>query len=374
MTDNLSTARDVLAALDLSPAQEAVPFYLAVGSVTLGVHAPEPQRAALIRYFGEAVINAPATEGDAVSVHLLPGQALVPEPDWSDWARETGKSGRKDAIFDLDDARLVRKVRSGVTFLQSFDHALAFGPLVENESTVINFINTQVLNLCLREGWQLCHAAAVTSTTRGLAISGLSGGGKSTSILRMMDVEGVRFVSNDRVLVKAGRPAQAPVEALGIPKHPRINPGTILGNPRLHAMLTPARRAELERMPLQELWQLEEKHDLIIDAVYGPGQVQYATALSDFWVLNWSHDSAEPTRVTEVELSGRPDLLSAIMKSPGPFYQHPDGTFEPNGNSPDPAPYLAALENVRVSEVSGRIDFDALAAIGRALFDGADDG
>ena len=58
------------------------------------------------------------------------------------------------------------------------------------------------------------------------------------------------------------------------------------------------------------------------------------------------------------------------MKSPGPFYQRPDGRFEPNGASPDPGPYLEALRGVRVSEVSGRIDFDALAAQGRRLFDG----
>ena len=56
------------------------------------------------------------------------------------------------------------------------------------------------------------------------------------------------------------------------------------------------------------------------------------------------------------------------MKSPGPFYQHASGAFEPNGNSPDPAPYIEALNGVRVCEVSGRIDFDAIAAAGKALF------
>ncbi|OWU75004.1 HprK-related kinase B [Marinibacterium profundimaris] len=355
-------ASDVIATLDLTPATGAEPFYLSVGPVGLTVLCPEPLRGMLVAYFDEALSETP---GPTV-VNLLPGQALDPEPDWTEWSREPGKAGRKDAIVDLEDARLVRKLRSGVTFLQSPGALVALGPLTENVSTVINFINTQILTQCQQEGWQLCHAAAVTDGTRTLAISGLSGGGKSTSVLRMMDLDGIAFVSNDRLLVQAGRPARA----LGIPKHPRINPGTILGNPRLHGMLTSARRAELDAMEAEVIWTLEDKHDLMIGAVYGPGRVRYEAPLTDFWVLNWSRAASDPTRVAEVDLSARPDLLGAIMKSPGPFYQHPDGTFEPDGARPDPAPYLAALQGIRVSEVSGRIDFDALAEAGRGLFDG----
>jgi len=357
----MRTARDVLSALDLSAAGKA-PFHLSVGPVHVTVLCPEPLRAALVAYFAEALGDRPGE----ITVHLLPGQALAPEPAWADWSREAGKSGRKDAVCDLADARLIRKIRSGVTFLQSAGAAVAFGPLEQNESTVINFINTQILNVCLRDGWQLCHAAAVTRGPRTLAISGLSGGGKSTSVLRMMDIDGTGFLSNDRVLVRSGRPPRA----LGIPKHPRINPGTILGNPRLHGMLSPARRAELAAMPAADLWALEEKRDLIISEVYGKDRVTYEGTLTDFWVLNWSRDSSTPTKVTEVTLAERPDLLVAIMKSPGPFYRHPGGSFEPNGNAPDPAPYLAALQGVRVCEVSGGIDFDALAGHGRRLLDG----
>lgn len=253
-----------------------------------------------------------------------------------------------------------------MTFLQAPGVAVALGPLEDHDSTVINFINTQILNVCLRDGWQLAHAAAVTTGDRTLAISGLSGGGKSTSILRMMDLPGTRFLSNDRVLIRGGEPARA----LGIPKHPRINPGTILGNPRLVFLLTPDRIAQLKAMSPAELWALEDKHDLIIPDVYGAGRFELDGPLTDFWVLNWSRDSTVPTQVAPVGLADRPDLLGAIMKSPGPFFQHANGAFEPNGNRPDPAPYLQALNGVRVCEVSGRIDFDALAAKGKELFDG----
>ncbi|ARE39737.1 HPr kinase [Rhodovulum sp. P5] len=358
----MKTAKDVIAALDLSAAEAAAPFCLKIGPVGLRVLCPEPLRTELVAYFDEALGEAP----DAPTVHILPGQALRPEPDWQDWQRDPGKTGRKDAVADLQDARLIRKVRSGMTFLQSPHHAMAFGPAAENVSTVINFINTQILNACLRAGWQLCHAAAVTDGVRSLAISGLSGGGKSTSVLRLMEDDRLRFVSNDRLLVRAGPPP----EALGIPKHPRINPGTILGNPRLWPLIDADRRADLAALPAEALWTLEEKHDLIIREVYGPGRVQYAAPLAAFFVLNWHRDMSGPTVVTDVALADRPDLLAAIMKSPGPFYQHPDGHFQGNGAVPDPAPFLAALRDVRVCEVSGRVDFEALADQARALFDG----
>lgn len=353
------TLEQVLGQLTLTP---QAPFHLQVGHLGVTVHCPEPLRSTLTAYYAHCLSDEPG----GITVHLLPDQTISPEPEWTDWYREPGKAGRKDAVHELENGRLIRKVRSGITFLQGSGHAVAFGPLAENESTVINFVNTQILSAALREGWQLCHAAAVTGHGRTLAISGLSGGGKSTSILRMMDIKGTRFLSNDRVLVRGGTPPRA----LGIPKHPRINPGTILGNPKLHGMLAPERLAEITAMPTAELWELEDKHDLIIPDVYGSDRIQHEADLTDFWVLNWQHNADAPTQLHEVDLANRPDLLGAIMKIPGPFYQHPDGTFEPNGAAPNAAAYIDALKNVRLVEVTGRIDFDVIAAHGHELFNG----
>lgn len=360
---SVSRVDEVLGQLDLSFANVALPFWLRVGPVVLRVDCPRPLRDTLVDYFDEVLCEeTPAT----ARISLLPGQSLAAAPDWIEWRREGGKTGRKDAYYDLRDGRLIHKVRTGVTFLQSPQALIAFGPLDENVSTVINFINTQVLNICQREGWQICHAAAVTNGARTLAIAGLSGGGKSTSILRMMDLPGTRFVSNDRLLVRGG----SPVQALGIPKQPRINPGTILGNPQLQGMLGADEQARLRAMPLAELWDLEEKHDLFIRQAYGQGRVQYEAPLTHFWVLNWQRGGDVPTRIEPVDLAQRPDLLGAIMKSAGPFYQGPDGTFLSNGATPDPAGYLAALDGVRVCEVSGGVDFDALSAVAQEIFDG----
>ncbi|MEI4234838.1 HprK-related kinase B [Roseovarius sp. D22-M7] len=357
------TVADVLARLDRSGLTTVAPLRLSVGPVRLRLRCAGALRADLAAYFADVL----AEDGsDAIEIDILEGQTLDPAPDWMDWAREPGKTGRKDAIHDLTDGRLVFKWRTGVTFLQSPAALVAFGPVGSHANQVINFINTQVLNACLREGWQICHAAAVTNGARSLAIAGLSGGGKSTSALRMMDLPDMAFVTNDRLMVHGGSPVPT---ALGIPKHPRINPGTILHNPRLHPVLTPARLAELAAMPSEDLWHLEEKHDLIVPEIYGPGRLRLSAPLTDFWVLNWHRDTALPTSVTDVALSDRPDLLGAIMKGAGPFYADASGRFQTDRTPLDPAAYLAALRNVRMCEVTGRVDFDALFDHGRRLLE-----
>jgi len=357
------TVADMRAHFDLTRAMATAPLDLQVGPVTLRILCEGTLREALADYFKDAVATVVAPD---ITVHVVEGQLPEPAPVWQDWAREPGKTGRKDAIFDLRDGRLIHKWRTGVTFLQSPDLLVAFGPVSAHPNQVVNFINTQVLNHGQRMGWQICHAAAVTRGARTLAIAGLSGGGKSTSILRLMDILGTAFMTNDRLLAKSD---DSGARGLGIPKHPRINPGTLLGNGRLHGMLSTARIAELRVTPERDLWELEEKHDLIIPDIYGENRIAYAGPLTDFWVLNWQRDADKVTMIEEVDLAQRPDLLSAIMKSPGPFYQYPDGRFLHDDEAPDPQGYLGALRNVRVQEVTGQVNFDAIAYFGRELFD-----
>jgi len=171
----LKSTADVLALLDRSGLAPVAPLVLSVGPVRLRLRCDQPVlRADLAAYFADVLAE---DDPDATRIDIVEGQALDPAPDWMDWAREPGKTGRKDAIHDLADGRLVFKWRTGVTFLQSRAGLVAFGPVGSHANQVINFINTQVLNACLRDGWQICHAAAVTNGARTLAIAGLSGGG-----------------------------------------------------------------------------------------------------------------------------------------------------------------------------------------------------
>jgi HprK-related kinase B len=351
---------DVLGRLDRTGLPETL--YLETGPVRLAVNCNTAMAKELRHHLKEALaVAGPVT----AAIDVLEGQRLDPEPDWIDWAREPGKSGRKDAYLDLDDGRLVHKIRTGMTFLQSPEALVAFGPCLAYPNQVINFINTQILNTCKRGGWEICHAAAVTDGLQGLAIAGLSGGGKSTTILRMMDLDTPCFVTNDRLMVRAHSDW---TEGLGIPKNPRINPGTILHNPRLSPLLSEEKKRELRHLPAEELWQLEEKHDLFISDIYGKDRVTFTAPLTEFWVLNWSRTSTEPTRLLEAGLSDRPDLLGAIMKSAGPFYQDANGVFLRDTDPLEPQTYLAQLKGVRIREVTGAIDFDVLADAGKDLF------
>ncbi|WP_299816022.1 HprK-related kinase B [uncultured Roseibium sp.] len=332
------------------------PVCLTVGGFVVEVRCvSETLLAELLRYF-QHVISVPCKPD--MTVHVLGPAELPFMVDYTDWTRDPGKTtGRKDAVCDLENGRLVSKVRTGVNFLQATEWAIAFGPTETNPNQVINFINTQILNHFQREGWAVCHAAAVRTAHKGLAISGLSGGGKSTTMLRLMEIAGTQYVTNDRLLV---RNSGNRTDALGIPKLPRINPGTIVTNARLTGLIDEEREEELRNMEPDELWHVEEKYDLFIEDIYGPGRIAHETGLTDFWVLNWSHDSDEATSVKKVDLKDRADLLSAIMKSPGPFYQLPDGSFWCNRSPVDTAAYLHALAGIQVWEVSGQIDFDAL--------------
>jgi HprK-related kinase B len=66
-------------------------------------------------------------------------------------------------------------------------------------------------------------------------LAGMPATGKSTAAVHLVEA-GFRFLSNDRVLV---RPGPAGVDALGYPKQPRVNPGTLLHHPRLVGLLVP---------------------------------------------------------------------------------------------------------------------------------------
>ena len=111
------------------------------------------------------------------------------------------------------------------------------------------------------------------------------------------------------------------------------------------------------------MWKLEQKYDVDIGALYGPGRIRHETGLQKFLVLNWQHDCTEALQVTRADLSARPDLLSAIMKPSGPFYIDAAGIYNEDDAMPDACPYLKALENVEIYEANGSVDFEKLGAI-----------
>ncbi len=311
----------------------------------------------LADYFGYRL----GATGDAdLLVELAQREAPELGLAFHDWAREPGKSGRKDSYLDIPQGRLVRKVRTGMVFLQSESRRIAACPCLEYLSQVVNFINSQYMNWLQQRGWLICHASGMVLDERALAIAGFSGGGKSTLMLQLMEDERIDYLTNDRLFVGG---AGDTLMAEGIPKWPRINPGTIVHNPRLAPLIDEPRRARLLAMPADQLWQLEEKYDAPIGALYGAGRVSGAAPMAGFVVLNWQRDETAAAAMNRVDLSQRRELLQAIMKSPGPFYQYPDGSFFRDDQALDEQAYLRMLRDVPVWEVSGGVDFQRVAGM-----------
>jgi HprK-related kinase B len=285
-----------------------------------------------------------AIEAPAPSWNL---QYIVKQPD-------PGKTKIKEEYVDFADGRLVHKRLTGMVFLFGNGRHLAYGPCVENDNQVVNFINNRFIQHSLDHGYLLGHAAGVDLDGRGLALAGLSGRGKSTLALEIMRL-GTRFVSNDRLMV---RRHDASLSMLGVAKLPRINPGTILANEALATVMPDEDREQAAKLSGDDLWKLEQKYDAFIDQCFGPGRFVLSSAMTGLVVLTWEREGG-PLRVVEATLAKRRDLLGAFMKSVGLFYED-----EPSAPAADftESAYLEVLGDCPVFEFTGGVDFKAGAA------------
>ena len=152
----------------------------------------------------------------------------------------------------------------------------------------------------------------------------------------------------------------------GVPKLPRVNPGTILNNPALDSVMSDEQRARALALPPEELWSLEEKYDVDILDCYGPDTFQLRAELEGIMMLNWTRD-AGPLRINRVRFEERHDLLDAFRKSLGLF-------FDPGeAGAPDFSRerYIEVIGDTPVLELCGGVDFDeAAAACRRFIEDG----
>jgi HprK-related kinase B len=354
-----SLAGDLLK--DLAPNHE---LWLDIGGVTVHVRSnSRPLCDALSKYFSDLVV--PPSPREDICVAALEAEPRRFPLEFRDWPREAGKVGKKERYADAPDGRVVCKTRTGMQFLLSRDELVAVGPCRANPNQVINFIISQYLGRRLDEGWALCHAAGVSLRGQGIGIAARAGAGKSTLALHLMST-GLSFMSNDRLLIQ--RSGALP-ELAGVPKMPRVNPGTLLNNPDLADVLPPERRAELERLDQAELWQLEEKYDVMVPDVFGPGRCQYRAPLRALIVLNWTRAASAPAEFERIEIGERLDLLDLVMKSPGVFHRDGQGRSAAETARPDPQVYIRALAGVPVYEATGRADFDVGVGFCRRLFE-----
>jgi HprK-related kinase B len=367
---------------------------LRLEELTLGVRTNNAAIAEdLRRYFAPFV--CPETGAPDLPFLFLDGPAEAPLVELAVRPHLPGKRPDKERFADLPGeagdlsarlgGRLVRKQATGMLFAfgrhAGRDVNIALGPCAKNRNQLVNFLCARYMERRVAAGWLLGHAAGVAQTPelggKALALCGFAGMGKSTLALHLV-ARGCDFLSNDRVLVEP-RPGLAP-ELHGIPKHPRLNPGTALGNPELAPHLAralpDALRSAYAGLPPEHLYAVEDKYDALIDDCFGQGDVpgnataplnrakpartgtrerfRLAAPLAGLVVLNWRH-GAGPVQPRRVELAQRPDLLEALRKPPGVFYL--PGALETARLTA--AECLETLSGVPVLELAGGSDFAA---------------
>lgn len=350
MVARLLTAHPLQAGLDLSFA-----------GFDIRVESNSPELIAqLASYYRQFVAEASPLAVRVVALDTAPvdlGLALQVNPP------DPRKQRVKEEFADFPDGRVVRKRLTGMLFAFGDCGNLAIGACRTYANQVVNFVNNVFMQAMLRRRYLLAHASAVARDGRCVAIAGVSGAGKSTLALHLVS-RGNAFVSNDRVLL---RRVERRIDLLGIPKLPRVNPGTILSNAALHSIISPEQRARLLSLPPDDLWRLEQKYDVDIDARYGVGQFVLCGELSAVFLLNWRR-AAGATQVRPVQFAQRPDLFEAIRKLPGVFYR-------PDRDTDDEAYALPAFErelgDCPVYELSGGVDFELAADACEARLSGA---
>ncbi|HCR13069.1 MAG TPA: HprK-related kinase B [Solidesulfovibrio sp.] len=259
----------------------------------------------------------------------------------------------KEEFVDLPDGRVVRKRRTGLWLVFGRGGHYVLGPCADNVDQVVNGINARAADRELRDGALLLHAAGVAVGGAGLAISGFAGAGKSTLALEIMR-HGASFASNDRLLVGPAAPGNGLVMT-GIARMPRVNPGTLLHNDNLAALLTEEERAGYARLKGDALWALERKYDVPIRDCFGSGRFRLRAALAALVVLRWRPgQGGMATRW--VESDARAELLPAFMKDLGVF-------FEAGPRRAAPEAYLRLLGDCPVLLVEGGTDFPRAAAL-----------
>lgn len=321
---------------------------LQLDDCTIRVEMDEPVlREKLLRYFKPFLIQN--DDQPHIVIKALENPPLKPGISLTDLHPGCSKKRIKEQYINIPGGRVVRKKLSGMLFFMNSGENIAIGPCTDNDNQIVNFINNRFIQWKLDQGCLLCHAAAVSRKGQGIILAGFSGLGKSTLALHLMN-KGLDFVSNDRLMV---RKKKEHVEMFGVAKLPRVNPGTILYNPRLTGILTSEEIRKFSGISKDMIWKMEHKYDVWLDKCFGRDRFKLQSGVKALVILNWSRHG-QSLEMQRVNLEKRSELLQAVIKSPGLFY-YPSDNFRVL--EPDPLDYMKFFQDIPVYELGGGIDF-----------------
>jgi len=300
------------------------------------------------KYFLAAEKTAPhcIVEGLQSDSPKIFGNWQVKQPD-------PGKNKIKEHLLVLDNGHVVKKVLTDVHLFFIGNRRVCIGPLEDNPNQVVNFINNMHIEYCLGFGGQLFHASGVCMGEIGLGMAGLSGKGKSTLALRLLQ-NGMDLVSNDRLVVNS---TKLGLRMQGVAKYPRINPGTIINQPELLNLTSAENLLRYRAMSIDELWHLEEKYDAFVEDTFDCA-FKLDAVMKSFVALDWELHSDQPTQLKRYKPSACKALVENVMKSPGIMLPIANKRI-PQAISQD---YIELLEQCDFYVLSGRVDFDWAAA------------
>lgn len=219
----------------------------------------------------------------------------------------------KESFVDTDRGRLIRKDRTGVVITVEGRRWSIRGDLHRNFSQLLNLVGTAYGLSLMDLGGAMLHASAVVRSGRALAVIGQSGSGKSSVAVRLLE-RGFDFLANDRVIVESNASG---VFAHGLPKLPRVNPGTLLAGKQTRSLIDERSRRRYARLSPSELWHLEEKYDLDVERALGRAWTLSAPFACAF-VLNWRLGGGDLV-IQQLEPGQAFDAIQTATKSFGPF-------------------------------------------------------
>ena len=272
--------------------------------------------AKLQTYFKDSLAESGATPPDR-RLRAVVGAAEFDASRLSVWSRASSPNRTpKESYYDDGGARYILKNRTGVLITLAEHEATIAGPLEENTNQVVNLIGTMFGLSLLARGYVMVHASAVKSagSDDALIFLGNSGSGKSSLALQMIERGGYDYVSNDRVLM---REEGGTVHIVGLPKKPRVNPGTLLASRSLSQLVSRPRRRAYEQLAPEELWKLEEKTDIDVESTLG-ARTRLGATLAHAYSLEWRPGGEGLTR----RLLSDADAIAAMQttaKDFGPY-------------------------------------------------------